>query len=554
MITNNDILIHYKAPIIEALKSINNTQKKALICIDDQKKLVGILTDGDIRRGLIRNLSVNDRIEKVMNTSPLFVTQQINRDEADSLVSDKIRILPVVDFMNKVIGYYAFKEKYESRYIKNKSVTILGMGYVGLTLGLVLADVGFKVYGFDINQKIIEGLLAKEIPFYEVGLEQYLEKLANISLKFTSDPTEAKGDIYIITVGTPLIKNTKEPNINHIQKAIGTIGTLLEKGDLVILRSTVPIGCTREIVIPILEKKSGLECGTDFYISFAPERTAEGVALKELRINPQIIGAFDRISCDLSLHFFQTITNTIIDVGSLEAAETCKLMDNTYRDHIFAYSNYLAMLTERLGLNINRLIDAVNFGYTRTQIPKPSPGVGGPCLSKDPYILASAFEKHRLNTDLLLITRKINEQGPEVIKDKLVKLLKEAGKSIESAKISLIGLAFKGHPETSDLRDSTSLWLLNLLPSKKNIKAYDPVINSKEINKLGVESVDLEGSFKDADAVIILNNHLSYKKMNISNLFDLMNKPAVFIDTWYNFDPLHIKQYKNIIYGGIGNG
>jgi len=248
------------------------------------------------------------------------------------------------------------------------------------------------------------------------------------------------------------------------------------------------------------------------------------------------------------------VTNSVIDVGSLEAAEMAKLIDNTYRDHVFAYSNLMSLLAERLNINFHKLADAVNFGYKRNMIPKPSPGVGGPCLSKDPYILKTVMEKFAINADLLAVTRRINEYGPLHVKEKLERLLRRVGKSLDTAgKICIIGLAFKGEPETSDMRDSTSLRFLDLLPNKKVVYAYDPIVPKSNIESLGISSASLQEAFKDADAAVILNNHKSYCKWKIDKLLDSMNKPAVFIDTWHNYEPLTFKRQKGILYGGLGN-
>ncbi|MCK4825336.1 nucleotide sugar dehydrogenase, partial [bacterium] len=342
-------------------------------------------------------------------------------------------------------------------------------------------------------------------------------------------------------------------DISYVLKAIASVGKLLESKDLVLLRSTIPVGFTQEEVIPELEKQSGLKVGEDFHIAFAPERTAEGVALKELRYNPQIVGGYDDKSYELAASLFNSFTPSIIHVKSLEAAEMCKLLDNTYRDHKFAFANQLTKLTERLGLDLCEIIEALNHGYSRNDIPKPSPGVGGPCLSKDPYILSSVFKQHDLDSSLILNCRKVNELGPVQVKETLEKLLKKADKKITSAKLFLIGFAFKGTPETSDLRGSTSLAFLDLLPDKQNIRGYDPVVSSNDIRGLGITPVSLEEGFENADAAIILNNHPSYQDINIVEMFSKMNRPAVFIDTWHIFDPLDIKRIGGLLYGGVGN-
>lgn len=554
MIRDNDIFISVDAKIIDGLKLLNERQKKILICINNDKTLAGVVADGDIRRALVKGSMPGSSIKKALNKNAFFLNDQISFIEAQTFLSNTKSIIPVVDCTHKVVGYYQYKEYKDINLIKNKKVAVLGLGYVGLTLALSLAENGFTVHGFDINQSLLDKLRNKQPPFFEKGLDALLDKHVGNNFKLYSNIESAKADIYVITVGTPIIGQNKVPNIRYIEDAAGSIAKVLEPGDLVVLRSTVSIFCSREIVLPALEKGSGLKCGSDFYISFAPERTAEGVALKELRYNPQLIGAYDAQSYDLTARLFNELTPTLINVGSLEAAELCKLMDNTFRDHIFAYSNLIAQLAENIDLNIHSLIDAVNFGYNRNNIPKPSPGVGGPCLSKDPYILNQAFDRLGHRSNLLLETRRINESGPSLIKSKLEALLNVAGKSLKTCKkISLIGMAFKGFPETSDLRDSTAVWFLECLPDRSVIHTYDPVVPESDLRSLGITPTSLDDAFANADAVVILNNHKSYSSWNITRLVSSMNKPAVVIDTWYNFNPVTFKTFEGILYGGVGN-
>jgi len=550
----HDVVINKNATIYDALIKLENTMKKQLICVNDQMKFIGMINDGDIRRSLIAGNQLDSLVTVSVNHSPIVFNIQTTQKEIEKMLSINIRIIPIIDESNILVGYYDFKEKRSHISMKNRTIAIIGMGYVGLTLGLLLADSGFKVFGYDLNSEIINKLKKSIPPFYENGLENYLKLHSNKSIKFFDNISPLKADIYIITVGTPLQKNIKQPNIEYIAKAAETVGSKIEKGDLVVLRSTVPIGCSRNTVLPILEKKSQLKCGKDFFLSFAPERTAEGVALQELKTNPQIIGSYDEISYDLTSRLFNTITNTVLNVGTLESSEFAKLIDNSFRDHLFAFSNYLALLAEQLNINLHDIIDAVNFNYHRNIIPKPSPGVGGPCLSKDPYILKSVFEENNINIDLINVTRNINELGPGILVLKLERLLKQAGKDLKNAtKISLIGLAFKGNPETSDLRDSTSLLFLESLPNKNNIFAYDPVVENEEIERLGIKPTSIKEAFVNADAVIFLNNHKSYTNIDLFNCLDSMNKPAVIIDSWYNFNPLFFKRQEGIIYGGLGN-
>jgi UDP-N-acetyl-D-mannosaminuronic acid dehydrogenase len=367
--------------------------------------------------------------------------------------------------------------------------------------------------------------------FYEKGLQKYLDHLVGRNLRFTNDIKKAKASIYIITVGTPIIKGTKKPNLEYALKATRDIAQILEPSDLVVFRSTLPLGFCRKNALPLLEKVSGLKAGQDFYLAYAPERTTEGEALKELRSNPQIVGGFDEKSKDIAGRLFNSLTHSVIDVETLEAAEMCKLIDNSFRDHMFAFSNQMAPLAESFNLDLCKIVDAVNHGYKRNSVPKPSPGVGGACLSKDPYILNMAFEEHQLDSALVLHSRRVNEAGPKILRDKLARLLKKVGK---------------------DLRDSTSLWFLEHLPNHKNIYAYDPIVKPEDIKKLGIKPVSLEQGFRNADAVVFLNNHQSYHNIDIFHYTSLMKKPAVFIDTWHLFEPLDVKSIDGIVYGGIG--
>jgi UDP-N-acetyl-D-mannosaminuronic acid dehydrogenase len=283
-----------------------------------------------------------------------------------------------------------------------------------------------------------------------------------------------------------------------------------------------------------LERKSGLKGGTEFFVSVCPERTTEGNALVELKTLPQIVGGYDPTSCEISMRLFNENTHTVIDIGSLEAAELCKLMDNTYRDIRFAFSNHVAMLSEKLGLNLRTVVEKLNLAYKRNDIPYPSPGVGGACLSKDPYILRSSFESNGLDGEFISKAREINEAIPGRIVDRASKTLSKMRKSIDSSKIFVLGFAFKGYPETSDLRDSTTLWFLNELRERgvTDLWGYDPIVEQIEIEKMGVKYCSISNGFSGADAVFIMNNHRSFEKLNIRNLLEQMNKPALFFDAW----------------------
>jgi UDP-N-acetyl-D-mannosaminuronic acid dehydrogenase len=436
-----------------------------------------------------------------------------------------------------------------------KEIAVLGLGYVGLTLSVVLARRGFKVYGVDINKGIVNQLRKGEPHFYERGLEILLKQqleLRNLEI-FESLPNK-KIDTYIICVATPLQKKTKKPDVGYIRNVVIDVARHMDRGSLVILRSTVPVGGSRNIVLSLLEKHSGFKAGKDFSFVYAPERTIEGEAILELEKNPQIIGGFDEKSSSLASNLFRKITPTIINVSSLEAAELIKIIDNTYRDVKFSYANEIAMMCEKLGLNATELINAANIHYPRNDIPAPSPGVGGTCLSKDPYFLANCARKVGYRARIIEDARKINESIPVHIVRRIRAKLKELNKDIEKAKIFIIGFAFKGQPETDDMRNSTTLWFLDELKKYANdIYGFDPIVKKEQLKRLGIKVCDvLEEGFSNADVVLFMNNHKSYLNLDPLEICSRMNKPAIFYDAWRLFEKELFDEIDDVCYMGVG--
>lgn len=414
---------------------------------------------------------------------------------------------------------------------EKKKVGVIGLGYVGLTLSVALAKRGLKVYGSEINVELREKLKRGEPHFFEKGMKPALQRvLSNQSFEI-SDSTPKDCEIYVSCVSTPFNKEKNEPNLFMLKNASHELKKVLHKGILVVNRSTVPIGMTRKIMLPILES-SGMKCGEDFSLAFAPERTLEGKAMQELLSNSQIIGGFDEESSDRASALFRKITPTIVNVSSLEAAEAIKLLDNTYRDVRFAFANQIAEMCEEMKLDAVELTRASNIHYPRNNIPVPSPGVGGACLTKDGRLLASSCN-HELS--LIKEARKINESVHERMVKRIYEKLEEIGVDTQNPRFYLCGFAFKGDPVTDDLRDSTSLWFLDALKTRTtNIVGYDPVIKNETLKKItGIELVEnhVDG-FKNADCVVILNNHKDYGDWKFKELIGHMNQPSIIFDAW----------------------
>jgi len=552
------LLLNENSTIFDAMKVINSSDDLICLLVDNNGRFKKIITDGDIRRSLLKGNDINSRVINIHNRAPVFIREGDEEEiNAQRYLSSRIMILPVLDSKDHVVRISKYNKESEFFDIKSRKVLVLGLGYVGLTLALVMSDIGYNVVGFDKDIELLNQLKSKKSPFFEEGLDNYLYNNIDNGLFLTSTLDAIRADVHIITVGTPIVKETMQPNVEYIVQAAKSIGSILQKNNMVILRSTVPLGTSRDIVLPILEQESGLSAGKDFYLAYCPERTAEGHALKELYRLPQIVGGYDRDSTELASRLFNENTHTVIDVGTLEDAEMCKLLDNTYRDTMFAYSNQMAQLCEKTGLNLNKLIDKVNLGYNRNAIPKPSPGVGGACLSKDPYILMRVFEKAGLTAPLISAAREVNEYAPVSICDNSENILKKVGKTLKNSTVFIIGFAFKGIPETSDLRDSTTIWFLEELQRRgvSNIRGYDPVIDANELSKVdGVSSCTLAEGFQGADAIYIMNNHNSYSNMPILELMNKMNHPAIFYDGWNIFSARDMSNIAGVNCFGIGIG
>ena len=559
--------------IIDALKVMNKAAHigcpPGIALVTKNNKLQGVICDGDIRRALVNNISLNDTIKNIYISDPVTVKYNQNTMEMfntvinevkkkDRLNDYKVDKVIVVDENQNVVDIVNFYDLLFKRDIKNKNICVFGMGYVGLTLSLVLANLDLNIKGFDIDKKIVEDLNAFKTHFYEAGLDPLLKyHLENKNISFTHDIKKINSDIYIISVGTPINEKNKKPDLSHIKEVSLYLGNILKKEDLVILRSTVPVGTTRNVVLPILEKVSKLTCGEDFYLVFAPERTIEGKALEELRELPQPIGGYNKASAEAAEKLFQLISPSVIMLDSLEEAELLKLINNTFRDVSFGYSNQLATFCDSLGIDTVKIIKAANTGYKRNPIPLPSPGVGGACLKKDPYIFMDMTDKHNLNCSIVKEARKANEYMPFFVVNKTIKFIRKYYKDEKKIKIFILGLAFKGYPETSDVRNSPSIDYINALKSKLpnyniDICGYDAVVKKEDLKEYGIKYQNYKEGFKDSHCVLILNNHPDFPKLDIFNYLKTMKNPGFFFDGWYLFSPKEILKVKGISYEGIG--
>lgn len=411
---------------------------------------------------------------------------------------------------------------------------MLGLGHVGLTLSLVLAESGFTVRGYDSNPEVARVLKSGKPHFSENGLPELLTKELDKRF-FVVDTFEGKNacDIYIMTTGTPLDAD-KKPDYSSVIAGAHRLGRVLKAGDLVILRSTVPLGTTREVVLPILERESGLARGA-IRVAFAPERTIEGDALRELRALPQVVGGFDHESLELAKAVFATLSDTVIPMSSLEEAEMVKLINNTYRETVFSFANEVSIIARKWGIDTKRVIQAANKGYARSNIPLPSPGVGGYCLTKDGYLLMESAKRRGFIPNLVHQARYVSAYMLDSLAEEIHSFIKTHYPNQRHLKVAILGFAFKGVPATSDMRGSTTLTLikrLNNLPISVKLVGYDPHVSAKDIASTGVTpALSLEEAIKDSAIVVIMNNNLAFKDIS-ADIFKDRTEPVLFYDTW----------------------
>jgi UDP-N-acetyl-D-mannosaminuronic acid dehydrogenase len=420
----------------------------------------------------------------------------------------------------------------------NFDVGIVGLGYVGLTLATVLAEAGNSVIGIEKRKDLVEQTNEGIPHFTETGLP---DALAGVTRSGKLVAAERFDDsfscsTYIITVGTPLAPDGVA-RVDMIEAAARDIAANMRDGALVILRSTVKIGTTRDVVAPILAAS-----GKKFDIAMCPERTLEGKALQELRELPQIVGADDQAVADRAAAVFRRLTSSIVLVSGIETAEIIKLISNTFRDVQFAFANEVARVCDAFGVSAHEVISAGKIGYNRTNIPLPGL-VGGPCLEKDPHILMESARTRGISLEITKAGRLVNERQPQETVDFISSEI-ERRELAGPLKINILGMAFKGQPETSDLRGSMSIKVLDALKKahpEAQIGVYDP-ITPQEVLAAEFPDEQVFTRFGDAvsgaSVVVIANNHPSLGTISPRTINEFMSPDGFVYDYWNHFSHL----------------
>lgn len=531
------------------------------LVVDDAMVLQGVINNGDVLRLLADGVSLDRQAYEVMTREPVTAPFGASDDQILQAVrlqlfcrtggnKDITRHVPLIDNQRVVRDVIDVVSLLARSPRQGDHVEVYGLGFVGLTLAVALAGRGHFVTGIDTDNTLVAQLTAGKPQVFEPRLPEMMRRaLDSGQLIFRSCPSGEHHRVVIIAVGTP-VEDDGSPSLSALYSVSERVGKRLKRGDLVMLRSTVPVGTTRGFVQGLLESGSSLKAGEDFHLAFTPERTVEGQAMKELSVLPQIVGGLSGRCAERATAFWQTLTDSVVSVDSLEAAELVKLINNSYRDLSFAFANGLALLADRFNLDAARLISAANEGYPRNPIPRPSPGVGGYCLTKDPFLYA-AVDPEAGHGVLASQGRAVNQDAGGYPVQIVLRFAERLGRPLSTLSVLLVGIAFKGWPETNDLRGSAGVDIgRELIHRRCKVMAFDAVVNDGEIQALGFIPVTLHDAASECDAVLILNNHPN----NVpSGLIErLCDRKTLLFDGWSQFDRYEIEQYGNITYATMG--
>ncbi|MCK5061422.1 nucleotide sugar dehydrogenase [Candidatus Parcubacteria bacterium] len=423
---------------------------------------------------------------------------------------------------------------------KLKQISVIGLGYVGLPLALLVDIKGYSVVGIDIDTKKIELIKKRISPFEDKAISKQLKQSR---IEVTDDFSRLKdSSIVIICVPTPVYKNHM-PNLELVKSASEKVGEHLKKGQLVILESTVNPGVSEGIVQPILERTSGLKSGKDFYLAHCPERINPGDEKWNVRNIDRVVGALSDKGLKIAVNFYRSIIDgDIKSMKSIKEAEAVKVVENSFRDINIAFVNELAMSFEKLGIDVVNVIEGAATKPFAFMPHFPGCGVGGHCIPVDPYYLIEYAKKKGFIHDFLALARRINSQMPEYAVEQVVKGLNEKKKSINGAKVAVLGLSYK--PDIGDYRESPSFEIIKLLKSYgAKVASYDPFV----LEKSSVKS--LKEALKGAEAVVVATGHAKFKK--ISPKIYIKNGVKVVVD---GRNCLNKEKFQKagLVYKGIG--
>ena len=382
------------------------------------------------------------------------------------------------------------------------AIGVIGLGYVGLPLAVGFAEAGESVVAVDSDPRKVAAIRAGESYVEDIPSERLQCVLSKITATSHYQPL-ARTDAVLICVPTPLTPN-REPDLSALVAAGQRLGQVLQRGHLVVLESTTYPGTTRERLVPILEQESELRVGTDVNVAFSPERVDPGRTDYTLRNTPKVIGGMTPECGDRAEQLYRLVCDNIVRVSTPEAAEMTKLLENIFRSVNIALVNELAILSDRMGIDIWEVVDAAAtkpYGFMRFE---PGPGMGGHCLPVDPFYLTWRAREFHMSTEFIELAGKINQQMPYHCVERIERALNQAIKPVKGSQIAILGVSYKGG--TGDVRESPALRIMEVLADRgAELRYHDPYVPS--LPYLGLESVPLGAATADADVVVLVTAH-----------------------------------------------
>jgi UDP-N-acetyl-D-glucosamine dehydrogenase len=381
------------------------------------------------------------------------------------------------------------------------SVGIVGLGYVGLPLAVAFAEAGVRVIGVDVEPQRIADLREGRSHVEDVAADRLAGVLDRCL--FTTRVVELhEADAVLVCVPTPLTRN-REPDLGPLLAAARSLAGVIRRDQVVILESTSFPGTTREHLVPVLEE-SGLRAGEDFALAFSPERVDPGRTDHTIRTTPKVVGGLTPGCTERAAAVYAPVCDHLVPVSTPEVAELSKLLENIFRSVNIALVNEMAILADRMGIDIWEVVDAAAtkpFGFMRFD---PGPGMGGHCLPVDPFYLAWKAREFDLSTEFIELAGKVNNHMPYFCVEKIERALNAAGKPVHGSRILIVGAAYK--PGVGDLRESPALKIVELLRRRGGEVGYhDPHV--PELAEFGLRSTALEDALGSADLVVIVTAH-----------------------------------------------
>jgi UDP-N-acetyl-D-glucosamine dehydrogenase len=393
---------------------------------------------------------------------------------------------------------------------RNIHMAVLGMGYVGLPLATVFAEAGFRVTGIDPDQEKIKALSEGRSYIKDVPTEQLAGLVSSGKLSGTTDFSVLEEvDAVSICVPTPLRK-TGDPDLSFIFSVTEQLARFLHPGMVIVLESTTYPGTTREILLPKLTEISGLTVGKDFFLAFSPERVDPGRSDWTTLNTPKVIGGITEDCCEVSSRWYCQALQTVVPVSSTEVAEMAKLLENTFRMINIGLVNEMALMCDRLDVDVWEVIDAAAtkpFGFMKFT---PGPGLGGHCIPIDPLYLSWKLRALKYTAHFIELASEINTGMPRHVVGKVQDALNIAGKALNGSRVLILGVAYK--PDIDDLRESPALDVIGLIKQKSaEVLYHDPYVPSLLEDGITMESVpDLMEAVREVDCVVIITNHSQY--------------------------------------------